>query len=144
MTIPLEQATCTVLSTTNTKDNQTKRTYSDLARLRRDSEYRSSTTGSLTSVHLESRIKFQVAMTTSFAISSVGSCSDGVDVADAFNGGDELDRPMKPIPGREILVPDGIGSEERKPVPVSVTLVDRVKRRKDREPSEGSKTRMSW
>ena len=82
-------------------------------------------------------------MVASFASSSVGSCSapEAVVVNAIGFGGDTLGRLMKPMPGREMLVADGIGNEAKNEEPVSTTEI--VRRRRDNVPSAGSNVRRS-
>ena len=65
----------------------------------------------------------------------------GVEDTEGF-GGDALMRPMKPIPGSEILVPVGIGKEDKND-PASPIRVEMVIRRNDKVPSAGSNVRTS-
>lgn len=66
-----------------------------------------------------------------------------MDVVALVLGGEGLERPMKPTPGNEMLVPAGIGKEAKMDVEESPIRVETVMRRKESEPSVGSKIKMS-
>lgn len=107
---------------------------------------RSIINGTFTSFHFASLERFHVATIESFATNSIGSCSldtCGVGIDTPGFGGDGLARPMKPIPGSEMLVAAGMGKEEKIDDDDSPAREEIVIRRKDSDPLIGSNTKMS-